>query len=225
MADALAVPPGKVRLVRLGIEIGTYARPQGRRPREPFRIGYLGRLAGSKGVDLVCDAFRALESERPGAHRLVLAGRAVGPDARLWNRLRRSLEAEGLSDRIEYRGELALSDKLKLLHECSALCLPARAPEPRGTVCLEAMAAGAPVVVPDVGIFPEILGLVPGGLCVPPDDANAVAAALADLRDDPEEADRLAEAGAQGVAEHFSARRMARETLSLYEEAAGAGPA
>jgi glycosyltransferase involved in cell wall biosynthesis len=218
MAGLLGVAPEKVRVVRLGIETEFYRRPHVQRPREPFRIGYLGRLTGSKGVDLVCEAFRALERECAAAHRLILAGRAVGPDADLWDRLRKSLEADGLSDRFEYRSEPDMAGKLEMIHESSVLCLPVRASEPRGTVCVEAMAAGVPVVVPEAGIFPEILSLAPGGLCVPPDDAEAIAAALRRLRDDPAEADRLAQAGAAGVAEHFSARRMAQESLSLYEE-------
>jgi glycosyltransferase involved in cell wall biosynthesis len=223
MAGSLGLTSEKVRLVRLGVETESYARPDGHRPREPFRIGYLGRLTGSKGVDLVCEAFRALESEQPSAHRLSLAGRAIGPDAELWDRLRGGLEADGLGDRVDYRGELDMDGKLALMHESSVLCLPVRAPEPRGTVCVEAMAAGVPVVVPDLGIFPEILELAPGGLCVPPDDADAVTKALRRLRDDPGEADRLAEDGARGVADHFSAARMAEETLALYEEAAAGG--
>jgi len=83
---------------------------------------------------------------------------------------------------------------------------------------MEAMAAGVPVVVPDSGVFPEMLSLAPGGLLFPPRDADGLAAAVAHLMDDPAGADRLGRAGAEGIAEHFSAVRMGQEAAALFEQ-------
>ena len=89
--------------------------------------------------------------------------------------------------------------------------------------CLEAMAAGVPVVVPKLGLFPELIALTGGGVLVPVEDPAAVAAALAGLMDDPDAADRMGRSAAEGVARYFSAQAMTEQTLAIYERAAGPG--
>jgi glycosyltransferase involved in cell wall biosynthesis len=85
------------------------------------------------------------------------------------------------------------------------------------------MAAGLPVVVPALGLFPELIALTGGGVAVPAEHPSAVAAALAGLMDEPDGADRMGRAAAEGVARHFSAETMAEQTLTVYERVLAAG--
>ena len=68
---------------------------------------------------------------------------------------------------------------MRFLQSLSVFCLPSRYAEQRAMACLEAMAAGVPVVAPRLGLFPELIGLTGGGLLVPVEDPAAVAEALA----------------------------------------------
>ena len=222
MAGWLGVEPDRVRVVRAGVDTEVYASGTPR-VREPFRIGFLSRVAQAKGIDLLCEAFRLLERERPGAHVLAVAGQVLGRSRRFWRRLRRRLRADGLGERVEFRGELDLEGKIAFLRGCSVFCLPSRIVERRAVAALEALAAGVPVVVPERGVFPEMLALTGGGLAVTPDDPAALAAAIARLRDDPELADQLGRAGAAGAAEHYSVPRMVDHTLAAYEALLASG--
>ena len=56
------------------------------------------------------------------------------------------------------------------------------------------------------------------GLLVPPDDAPALARALAQLLADPARAQAMGEAGFERYQTHFTAARMARQTLDVYKK-------
>ena len=223
MADFLAVDRGRIRVVRPGIDLAPYAA-SAPRPREPFRIGFLSRISPAKGLDILCEAFRILEKTRPGGAVLAVAGQLAGSGRAFWRQLHKALDADGLADRVEFAGEVDLDGKVRFLRSCSVFCVPSRLPERRAVACIEALAAGVPLVVPDRGVFPELLALARGGVTVPPDDPQALADAFARLRDNPEEADRLALAAAAGAATHFSADAVADQTLAAYEHLLAPGP-
>jgi len=217
LAGMLNVPEERVQVLRPGIDAEPYART-GPRVREPFRIGFLSRIAREKGLDLLCEAFSALERERPGDAVLAIAGQALGGNRLFWKKIRSRLERDGLWDRVEYAGELDLEGKVRFLHDVSVFCQPSRFPERRGVACMEALAAGVPVVVPNSGVFHEVVPLTGGGLLVPPNDVQALATALRSLRDDPELADRMGAAGAEGIRKHFPLEGMVVQALQLYGE-------
>ena len=215
MCEYLSVPAARMRVIRPGIELAPY-RAARERPVGPFRIGYLSRVARSKGIDLLCDAFRLLG--RGSEAHLAVAGQLDRTGRRLWTELSAQLTRDGLFDSVEYVGELDLAGKIKFLRDCSVFCLPSRIMERRGMACLEAMAAGLPVIVPDRGVFPEIIELTGGGLLVEPDNPRAIADAAERLLGDQDHCARLGSAAAAGVEKHFSADAMVEATLLTYRE-------
>ena len=218
MSGFLAVPRGRIRVVRPGIEPAGFSSG-GPRPRAPFRIGFLSRVSPAKGLDILVEAFLMLERKRPGRSVLSVAGEISGPNKRFLKGLEARIASAGLADRFELLGEVDFAGKAHFLKSLSAFCLPSRYAEQRAVACLEAMAAGVPVVVPRLGLFPELLRLTDGGILVPVEDAAAVADALATLMDDAILADAMGRRAAEGVALHFSADAMTTRTLAVYEEA------
>jgi glycosyltransferase involved in cell wall biosynthesis len=89
--------------------------------------------------------------------------------------------------------------------------------EPKGVSVLEAMAVGVPVVQPRCGSFTEMVQKTGGGLLVPPNDPQALAAALQSLFEDRELADRLGRLGFDGVREHYSIATSTDRLLAVYE--------
>jgi len=82
---------------------------------------------------------------------------------------------------------------------------------------VELMACQTPLVVTTVGALPEVVG--PDGVAalhVAPNDPEAIAAAVGRLMDDPELAGRLGAAGRARVAEHFTWRAVAEQTVHWY---------
>jgi len=87
--------------------------------------------------------------------------------------------------------------------------------EELGSVLLEAMAAGLPVVASAVGGIPDALGAA--GRLVPPSDPAALAAAVDEVLDDPALAAGMGDA-ARRRATAFSWDALAGRVLDVYRE-------
>ena len=107
---------------------------------------------------------------------------------------------------------------MRFLHGLDVLTVPTTYREPKGLYVLEALANGVPVVQPRHGSFPELIEATGGGVLVEPNDAADLAAKLHRLMSDPARRRELGERGRAAVHERFHARRMAEETLAVYEK-------
>ena len=206
--DGLAVPADRVHVVRNGVPVGPAARPRaarGRRPAgEPARIRCVGRLTAQKGFDLLLAATR----------RLIAAGHdldvAVAGDGRDRDVLVR--QADGLP--VRFVGFVA--DVPAFLAGADLFCLPSRA-EALPLALLEAVVAGLPCVAADVGDIAEVLGdLV---VVVPPEDVDALTAALAELLVDPARRQRLGDRARREGVRRFDERTTVGAVLDVYRRA------
>jgi glycosyltransferase involved in cell wall biosynthesis len=217
MAAYLDVPRDRLRIVRPGVDVRTYAGGWQPAPR-PFRVAYLSRLAPEKGIADLAEAVRRLEADRPGEIELLVAGQAAGPDRAHWQEVRRELAAAGLDGAVRDLGEVSLAGKVHLLQRAHVVVQPSRFPERRGMAAIEALAAGTPVVVPELGVFPELVELTGGGVLVPPEDPAALAQTLRSLQDAPDELARLGQAAARAAREHLTLEVMAGQAARVVEE-------
>ncbi len=151
-------------------------------------------LVAHKGQAALLDAFVGMPGE------LVFAG--DGP-------LRPSLEARAARLGVRARFLGAVDDLEPWFARAHAVVLPSRE-EAAGSVLIEAMARGVPVVASEVGGIPELLGDV--GHPVPLDDLGAWQHALRLALDD----DRLR---IQAYARRFSVAAMVAGTEAVYAEA------
>jgi glycosyltransferase involved in cell wall biosynthesis len=186
---------------------------------EPWVVGYLGRIAPEKGLDLVAAAFRRLADALGGAGRVRLhvAG-YLPPQHRGYLRgIERQLRSWGLAGDYRYAGEVTREEKIAFLSGLDLLAVGTVYPEPKGLYVLEALANGVPVVAPRHGAFPELLAETGGGVLVAPGDPAALAAALAELLRDPGRRERLGRAGREAVHARHGDEAMAAATLALYQ--------
>lgn len=89
---------------------------------------------------------------------------------------------------------------------------------------LESIAVGTPVVATDVGDVRWLLDATGGGICVPKEDEDALAAACAQVLTDADLSERLRERG-QARVEAFDAAHMAERYSHLLEAAIESRPA
>lgn len=165
----------------------------------------------AKGVDVLLRAM-ALLGGRGDDTPLVLAG-----DGPLRTDLEQLTKRLGIEDVVRFAGFQELGALLELLQRCTLVVLPSRA-ESFGISILEAMAVGKPVVATRVGGIPEIVTEGETGLLVPPEDEEALCAAMHGLLRDRGLRAKLAQTGRACVVEHFTADRMA----DRYESVLGA---
>lgn len=219
---ALGADPGRVSVVPCGVDLEHFtptAHQCTRSQPEPFRVLSVGRLVPRKGFG---DAIRAI-ADVPGAE-LSIAG---GPEqARMdgdpeVTRLLTLAARLGVSDRVRLLGPVPRPAMPDMLRSADVVvCTPWY--EPFGIVPLEAMACGKPVVASAVGGLLDTVVDQVTGLHVPPRDPAALAAALNQLRADPDRRRAYGEAAATRVRERYSWSQVATRTAALYR--AGAAP-
>jgi glycosyltransferase involved in cell wall biosynthesis len=179
-----------------GLEIGSasHAAEQLEEVEEaPGYLLFVGRLRIRKGVEVL------LEALRPGM-RLLIAG-----DGEHRAALERKAAELGLDSRIRFLGRCDAARVRGLLKGAAALVVPSIY-EGMPLVVLEAMESGVPVVASRVSGIPEVVEDGRTGWLVPPEDPRALAAALIEVLERPEEARRRGEEGRRRVDERFRPR-------------------
>jgi glycosyltransferase involved in cell wall biosynthesis len=226
MPGYLGIPPEKVSVVPLGINLEGFAARPPRPAARPFTVGYFARVAPEKGLHLLAEAYKLLrESGRVKEARLEAAG-YLGPEHKEYlQQIERRMKEWGLAGEFNYRGALDRDGKIEFLRGLDVLSVPATYDEPKGIFLLEAMACGVPVVQPRRGGFTEVVERTGGGLLVEPDDARSLADGLARLAADEVLAAELGARGLGGVREHYTVARMAERALEVYAGRARSQPA
>lgn len=129
------------------------------RPGETRTLLYAGRLERRKGVDTLIRAWNRVAEGAPG-WRLRLAGDDTntapgGGSCRAWLQ---SLLEPALRERVGFLGRLGSEQLAEERRRASIAVIPSRW-ENFPNTCIEAMAAGLPVVASDHGGMAEMLGL------------------------------------------------------------------
>ncbi|MBV7695239.1 glycosyltransferase family 4 protein [Streptomyces sp. TRM70350] len=183
------------------------------RPKIRAELGAIGRpllmavgsLDPQRGYDVLLDAARAWRGLDPVP--LV----AVAGEGPLRAVLQRRIEEEGLPVRLIGRRD----DVGELLAAADLALLPSRW-EPRSVLAQEALHARVPLVATAVGGVPELVG--DAAELVPPEDAEAFAAAVVRLLGDPERRELLREKGLRQAATWPTEDETVAQVLSVYDE-------
>jgi len=216
--------PEKLHVILNGIDTEQY-RPDpgtdvlerfGVRPDEPLVV-FVGRITRQKGIVHLAEA--ALAAGAPDTPEIA---------KEMERRVERARAERGNVVWIEQM--LEKTEVIQLLSHATCFACPSIY-EPLGIVNLEAMACGAAVVATATGGIPEVVVDGETGLLVPFEPGDAVTREPADpagfareiaervnrLVAEPALAERMGAAGRARAVEHFSWRRIAEETLALYE--------
>lgn len=142
-----------------------------REPGDTFHLGYVGRLAEEKGVDVL---LRAVADEPHATLDIV----GDGPER---TALEKRADRLGLGHRVRFLGRR--KDVAQFYRQIDALVLPSRTLDPFGMVVAEAMAMGVPCLITDACGITSCLKAGEDVLVVRRDDARALAEGIGALTD------------------------------------------
>ena len=216
---ALGIPDTRIQLVPNPVDLsefspaigpGLFRRKHGLQS-EPLVV-LLAKITPRKRLDVLTRAFAAMADRWPLA-RLVIAGNDMGGLEQAL-RLARSL---GAADRVIVTGLLAGRERLELLADATVVVYPSER-EVFGLVPLEAILAGAPVIVTGDSGCGEIVTSVAGGGVVPAGDVPALVAALADVLASPDVWRATAGRAASLVRQRYGSATVTERLVQVYAD-------
>jgi glycosyltransferase involved in cell wall biosynthesis len=201
-------PRGLVRVVHNGVSRGEFT-PIVSRP-DASDLMFMGELRPVKGIDVLIEAIAILKR---GGRQVTATLVGSGPDH---DALRAQVERQDLVSDISFKAAMPAREALTFGR---VMVVPSRA-ESLPYVVLEAAAGGKPLITTQVGGIPEIYGPLSDAL-VAPQDASALAHAIAAALDNPTGAADTARQLRDRVAAGFSVETMVDGALAGYRDALG----
>ena len=213
----MGIPPEKIRIVFGGIDFQRYETSS--LPFDPPVLGYMSRMAQYFGLDIVIDAFLQLKMKPEFSNlRLHLTGGYNVADKRFVKRQLKRVSRAGYDRDVKLFKEFDLASRIQFLKQLTLLSVPVPSGESFGAYQVEALAAGVPVVQPNVGCYPEFVSTTGGGIIFEPNNGEKLAEELGKLLAAPERIRQMAATGRKVIGERYTMQRMAEQTATVYEE-------
>jgi len=217
----------KCVVIPLGVDIARFHRVDEDKVAEIRRrfagplLLFVGRLRYYKGLQYLIEAMRDIDAT------LLVVG--DGPMRSEWEALASSVgsppapfhkEGRGGARRVHFLTDVDDRDLPAYYQACDLFVLPAsQRSEAFGTVLLEAMACGKPVISTELGTGTSWVNQDgKTGLVVPPADAGALAGAIGALLADAGQREGMGRAGRARVEAEFTLERMLQRIDALYRD-------
>lgn len=171
----------------------------------PITLLTVGRLEPEKNPFLLLEALARLEREHPGRFRIVWIGRGA-----LEDEVRQRARELGVDRMIELRGYVPFGSELLDLYRNAHLFVHVSLTEGVPQVLIEALASGTPIVATDVGGIGRALDDGEAALLVPPNDVDALVAAVLRMAEDDRLRERLRTRGLE-LAHELTLERQAEQ--------------
>jgi glycosyltransferase involved in cell wall biosynthesis len=142
-----AVFPARTVRIPLGIDLEGLALDRPRRPRVPFRFGFVGGFQPHKGVWDVFLAAQSIKRLKTPFEVHVWGPTQDGQQA--------TVDSMGLTEHVRLRGLYPLEERWRAYEEMDVLIMATTFVEPFGRVIGEAAAAGVPSIAPAIGGITE----------------------------------------------------------------------
>lgn len=182
----------------------------------PYQLLAVGRLVGKKGYTFLLDACALLQQERIAFHLHIVG------DGPLERELKDQCSKLGLDERLTFHGFCpyeAVPDFFRKSDIFMMPCVIDASGDRDGipTVIMESLLHHVPVITTPVSGIPELIENRVTGLLVPEKNPQAIADAVCELIDKPQEARKMAEQGNQKVRQLFNAKKNHKKVLEIYE--------
>jgi glycosyltransferase involved in cell wall biosynthesis len=169
---------------------------------------YAGRLAATKGVGVIMKAWAVLASRGIEPPLSIVGSGPLDDEVMRFAQMHRS---------VNVMGRVSPADCLEHIRRARAVLAPSTWEETFGLVVVEAMMLGRCAVATAIGSFPDLVCHGDDGLLVPPDDAEALADAVARLHHSEDMAQRLGAAARATYEQRFRPEPNLELLESIYD--------
>ena len=213
------LPYEKINVIPNGINITSYNgvvrdyefRRQYAADNEKI-ILFMGRLVYEKGVQHLISAMPKI-LDRYHDSKLIVAGKGG-----MLDELRRQVDAMGLGQKVYFTGYLNAKQVSKM-YKCADVSVFPSTYEPFGIVALEAMLAGVPTVVSDVGGLNEIVTHKEDGMKCYAGNPNSIADSILELLYDHKLCADITKKAKNKVRNEYKWSKIAQDTHFTYQKA------
>lgn len=205
------VRPEKIHLIRNGLDLRPFANAApALRTDDKLAAGWVGRLSKEKGADIFLRAAQHVLAKCPDAQFLLVGD---GPDMEMLKALANELK---ISESVVFAGR---RQDMPAVYASMDVMVSSSRQEGLPMAILEGMASGLPLVATAVGGVPTLVQDGRTGVLVQTEDVEALAEGITRLFQDSALRQKFGAAARELVREEFSAERMAKEYLGVYENA------
>ena len=214
---ALRIPDRKLLTIHKGHDLAWYqAAPADLTelgvPKGAFTVCCTGRDVPRKGFDVLIDSLAGLPVD--AEVHLVLVG-----DVDKNEEIRQQVKSLKHPDRVHFTG--FRPDAPAIAAASDVFVLPSKEREGLPRAVIEAMSYGVVPIVTDVGGMPELVEDGDSGLVVPPNDAEALGAAILMLYRNSDRARQMGAAARRRIEKNFNTKQTVAQTGALYQEPFG----
>lgn len=216
------IPENKLSLIYDGIDLQDFSNPVVGIFKKEFclsshrLVGMVGRIVEGKGQkEYVLAAKKVINTNNN--FKFLIIGDAVGEDNKYLNEVKSLIAENNLEQDIILTGWR--NDVKNIIADLDILVQATTTfPEGFGLTIIEAMALSKPVVATDIpGPRDIVLNGVTGYL-VPPSDIESMAEKIKYLLDNPDNANKMGEAGRKRVEEIFKIEETVNKIENIYNE-------
>lgn len=211
------IDTGRVVVSPLGITAPPGDSIPRHKKNERFKILFVGRLEKRKGIETLFRAIPLIVDQEPAAHFAIVGKDSYlspegGPYASyLMNHLDPAYHSN-----VDFAGYVPADELDDFYKECDIFVAPSLY-ESFGLIFLEAMAWGKPVIGCNVGGIPEIIRNNENGFLIEPDDHEALAEKILELRDEMKR-ESMGRSGRNDIETKFSMAESISSTLRIYHD-------
>lgn len=214
-------PEEKVQVLYPGVDTRLFS-PAPRDPNYRERLGWgnrpviltVGRLQKRKGQDMMIRALVTIRRSLPDILYSIIG------DGEERASLGALAESMGLSNQVQFLGELGDNELLRCYQQCDLFALPNRQEgkdfEGFGMVLLEAQACGKPVLAGDSGGTAETMRVPETGCVVNCDGPDQLASVVSELLAHPDRLEQMGRNGRQWVVDRFDWAALTRQAQELF---------
>ena len=184
----------------------------------PLFVGVVTRITPEKGIHFLVRAMAELkktEHKSVNVKLLIVGGPYFQKDRDYMESLKQEAVDLGVADSVIFTG--FLSDTRVVTSLLDIVLVPSIIPEACPRTIIEAMAVGKPVIATPLGGSKELV-TPETGVLVPPENAEAIAYAIAELTNDSEQLAEMEKAARSRAEQLFNSERNSALTETVYEE-------